>query len=244
MKKAIAIAQMILAFFVVSACSSSTVVTDEAPKQPIVIHHEPPKLRMNTDWVEDAGCKLTRYAPWSYSGNCLPYSSLREMGCERIEANYLLGGLSYPVATCTNSNLEPLGPHSEKVGCLLSERTEALIALVNGTYQFVGPEDIKTLSVPIESPNEALSYVLASKDYYAMYDIEIESYYEYFVDQIDDTFVEETEKGYLVHLFVGVEPVCSCGDHYTDAVDILVTREGKIKIVDSHHFYKFDGCVD
>lgn len=238
MKKVVIIVQVMLALFAISACSSLS-------KHPTVIHHAPPSLEINTDWIEEAGCDLNEYSPGHYSGTCSSESPLLKMGCERIKATYLFGALPYPVVICTNSGLEPLGSDYVEVGCYLSQHTKALLIFRDGTYQFVGVDDIKAMSVPIESPEEALSYVLAvTDDYYEMYDIEIESSYEYFVNEIEDTFVEQTQNGYLLHLFVNLEPKCSCGNHYTDAVDVLVDREGEIKEVESRHFYKFDGCVD
>jgi hypothetical protein len=256
MKKAIAV-QVLLVLFVISACSPSTVVeTDQATrqptvqidqesKQPVVTHHAMPNLRVDTGWIKDAGCSLHQYSSGYYSGSCSSESPLLKLGCESIEVKDVLGGLPYPVVTCTNSSLMPLGEDYTQVGCYLSQRTEALLTFRDGIYQFVGVDEVKAMSVPIESPEEALSYVLAvTDDYYEMYDIEIESYYEYFVDEIEDTFVEQTQNGYLLHLFANLEPKCSCGDHYTDAVDVLVDRDGEIKEVESRHFYKFDGCVD
>jgi hypothetical protein len=231
------VAQVLLVLFAISACSSSS-------KHPTVVHHTEPNLMINTDWIEDAGCPLTEYIPGHYSGLCSSESPLLELGCERIDVNHLLGGLPYPVVTCENSGLEPLGTDFTVVGCYLSYRTEAFLTFRDGAYQFIGKEEIKNMSVPIESPDEALSYVLASTNYYAIYDIEVDSYNYYFVNEIKDTFVEETQNGYLVHLFSDLEPHCGCGEHYTDAVDILVDRDGNIKLVKSRHIYKIDACVD
>jgi hypothetical protein len=226
-----------LVLSMISACSSFT-------KTPEVIEHPVPDLQVGTEWVEQAGCALDRYSPGHYSGTCSEDSPLAMMGCERITASDLLGGLPYPVVICENTELDSLGDDSVQVGCYLSYRTEALLTYRDGVYQFIGKDEIKTISVPIESPDEALSYVLASTNYYAMYDIEIDSFYHYFPSEIEETFVEETQNGFLLHLFVNLEPECGCEIHYTDAVEVSVDRDGNIRMVDSHHIYLFDGCVD
>lgn len=244
MKKAVV--QVLLFLFAISACSSSLeypTVIYPTVVNPTVINHTEPNIKINTDWIEEAGCPLDQYSPGHYSALCSPQSPLFELGCERIEVNHLLGGLSYPVVTCENDNLEPLGTDYIDTGCYLSHRTEALLTFRDGSYQFVGREEIKAMSVPIESPDEALSYILATTDYYAMYGIEIESYYVYYTDSVEDTFVEETPDGYLLHLFYNLEPRCGCGDHYTETADVLVQRDGRIT-VKYHKFYKFDVCID
>lgn len=245
---------IVLALSTISACSLSpqnptdvsaviTPTKTSAPKQPTIIHHSAPKLKVNLDWVEEAGCQLNEYSSGYYSGYCSSESPLYKMGCESILATYLFGGLPFQVVTCTNSNLEPLGPHYVERGCLISERTEALVAFINGTYQFVGQDDIKAMSAPIESPNEALSYVLVSGDYYARYAIELDTFEEYLVDQIDDTFVEVTDIGYLVHVFRHRNP-CGCQEHILDAVTVFVGKGGSIKVIDSYSISKNETCVD
>jgi hypothetical protein len=221
--------------------------TSESPtpisKQPSVIHHTAPTLKVNTDWIKKAGCPLKKYYSGRYSGTCSSDSPLLKMGCEEIEVRDLFGGLPYPVVTCENYGSEPLGTNYKEAGCYLSSHTETLLTFRNDTYQFIGTEEIRAMSVPIESPDEALSYVLATTDYYALYDIKPDSYSYYLVDEIEETFVQETQNGYLLHLFSDLDP-CGCGDHYTDAVGILVSKDGVIKQIDSYHFYKSNACAD
>ena len=226
----------LLFLFILVACSPTY-------KQPTVIHHAMPNLKVSTDWVETAGCHLNATSPERYSGSCTSESPLLKMGCERIEVSYLFGGLSFPVVTCANSDLELLGTDYAQVGCMF-QQTEAFLTLKDGNYQFVGTDEIKAMSVPIDSPDEALSYALVTTDYYAAYDFIINSYREFLVDKIEDTFVEEVPNGYIVHLFSNQEPQCGCGTHYTNSVAVLVYKNGNIKKINSHHVYKYDACVD
>jgi hypothetical protein len=222
---------VLIILLTISACSSSLeypTIVYSTVTHPTFIHHAEPNLRIDTDWVEDAGCSLDQHGHYS-GGLCSPDSPLRKLGCERIEVNHLFGGLPYPVVMCANDSLEPLGTDYTDAGCYLSHHTEALLTFRDGSYQFVGKEEITAMSVPIESPDEALSYILASTEYYEMYGIEIDSHYEYFATNVEDTFVEEKPEGYLLHLFYDIEPRCGCGDHYTESVDFLVQRDCRIK---------------
>lgn len=253
------IVTVLLVTLILAACAPGTRViptstfiiiptsTSEPPtpisKQPKIIHHTAPNLKVDTDWIKEAGCPLNEYTPGRYSATCSSNSPLLKMGCEGITANDLFGGLAYPVVTCENYGLEPLGSNYKEAGCYLSGHTESLLTFRDDAYQFIGTGEIQAMSVPIDSAEEALSYALAATDYYALYDIEIDAWYFYLVDEIEETFVQETRDGYLVHLFSDLNP-CGCDVHYTDAVDILVSSDGGIKQIESRHFYTSEACAD
>ncbi len=236
MKKHKLITLVISVLVTVSACSST--------KQPDVINHSKPDLKIETTWIESAGCQLQEVSPGYFSASCQADSALRQLGCEYITAKYLFGGLPYPVVLCENYHDEVSEPAFTKVGCYLSTRNEALLININGVYQLVDDKDLQSIVAPIESADEALSYVIATTDYYAMYDLELEKHSHYYVNKIEETYVRETPTGYLVHLFYFQEPFCGCGKHYVNAVDILVHTDGSTKLVKSRHFYSFSGCVD
>jgi hypothetical protein len=219
-----------------SACSSVS-------KTPEIIRHSLPITDLDTSWIESAGCQQQGIYPRYFYANCPPNSPLRELGCEEITVDNLLGGLPYPIAICENHQYQVNDPVFTKVGCLLSTRNEALLLFKEGVYQLVDIEDLKSIVAPIESSEEALSYVLATTNYRAMYNLEIDPY-KYFVNKIEETCVLETPTGYLVHLFYDQEPYCGCGKHYTNVVDIHVDKDGKTRTVKSRHFYMFNGCVD
>jgi len=99
-----------------------------------------------------------------------------------------------------------------------------------------GVADLQPVFAPVESADEALSYALAVADdnYYAAFGLKIHNdgsakvpypTPQYLVARIEDTHVEETTEGYLVHLFRS--PACLCG-YETYAVGVLVTREGQV----------------
>jgi len=175
LKKVNAIIQTFILFLIVSACSPES-------KQPTIIHRAAPDLKVETAWIEKAGCSLEEPAPLYSSGTCPSNSELFKMGCEKIGVSHLFGGLSYPLVLCYNFEYDSPGTEFAEVGCYLGNHHEAFLILKNGSYQLLGSGDLKDILAPINSPNEALSYVLASTEYYPQYDLEILSYNHYFVD--------------------------------------------------------------
>jgi len=114
-------------------------------------------------------------------------------------------------------------------------------------FELVETEDeFRSIFAPIAGPQEALSYALAVRDLSAYYGLGVDSRYQYFVEEIEDTHVEETAAGYLVHLFF--YEVFGCGPHLTYAVDVGVTTQGDVKEISREAIYKDpsedDLCVD
>ena len=100
---------------------------------------------------------------------------------------------------------------------------------------------------PIESSNEALSYALAATDlvaHYATRDDPFLHHADYFVEKLEDTHVEETAQGFVVHLFTAPIPLCGCGVHTVYAVDILVTKDGRVDQLNATEAYAVEACVD
>ncbi len=100
---------------------------------------------------------------------------------------------------------------------------------------------------PIESSDEALSYALVTTDLVARYETEddpIFRYADYFVDRVEDTHVEETIDGFVVHLFTMPTPLCGCGVHTVYAVDILVTKDGRVEQLNATEAYASEACID
>lgn len=228
------ISQMVSLFLVVLvsvACGS-----------PKVVNHPRPHLTVNTDWLETAGCTQGDYG-WA----CTPDSPVGILGCKYIAVFDLLGGLSpsHPFAICFNDSGEGYDlTKFRKEGCMMPVfRSHVLFK--DDAYQLVsGAAELQTVFAPVESTDEALSYALAATNLHAMYGQEIDSYYQYLVDELQDTHVDETTDGYLVHLYRPQRPLCGCGMHTVDAVDVLVTREGQVREAKSQPVYEFNACID
>jgi hypothetical protein len=117
----------------------------------------------------------------------------------------------------------------------------------NGEFVLLKTEqEFRRLFAPIESPDEALSYVLAIRNLSASYGSQYNPAYEYEVDTIEDTYVTSDSDGYLVHLFH--DQAFGCGPHWISEVDVHVSVEGKVEEVASKPIFRDpnldDVCID
>lgn len=107
-------------------------------------------------------------------------------------------------------------------------------------------EDFRQVFAPIESPDEALSYVLAVRNLMAYYGLKYDPAYEYEIDVVEDTHVTPEPGGYRVHLFY--DQVFGCGPHWTSAVDMHVSVEGNVEEAASRPIFRDPNldelCVD
>ena len=87
-------------------------------------------------------------------------------------------------------------------------------------------QDMAKVFAPIESENEALSYALAVTGYHALYELQGHPEYEVITKPLEESHVEYTSNGFLVHLFD--TDMCGCGPHITPAVDVLVRPDGTV----------------
>ena len=117
----------------------------------------------------------------------------------------------------------------------------------NGEFRLLKTKDeFRNVYAPIESPEEALSYVLAVTRYSAAYGIEYDPSMKYEVRKLEDTHVTSESDGYLLHLYF--DQFYGCGPHWTSAVDVHVSFEGAIKEVAQTQVFRDpqldDLCVD
>jgi hypothetical protein len=204
-----------------SACQST----------PEFINHTPPSLAVSMDvFSEDA--------------------LLANFGCDEIQAPpSLIGGLepSYPIAICAmkyipgegTEELEAViesGQYFYYTGGLFGSYVRYIV-YQNGEYVLLKTEeDLQKLFAPIESPEEALSYVLGVKNLSAYYGLRHDPAYEYEVDTIEDTYVTPDSDGYLVHLFH--DQVFGCGPHWISEVDVHVSVQGEIEERTSRQIFR------
>jgi hypothetical protein len=111
-------------------------------------------------------------------------------------------------------------------GCMGKFFYSYLIYLDGKVQLLSSAEDMAKVYAPIKSENEALSYALALTGYHALYELQGHPEYEVLSPPLEETHVEETDDGYIVHLFD--TDMCGCGPHVTPAVDILVRTDGSI----------------
>jgi hypothetical protein len=220
--------------------------------KPKFINHPMPNLSVSIDAFEEVGC--TPIADGAY--NCTGDSPLIALGCNQIAAPpNLLGGLdpSYPLAICDGPEPEadPLArPETRlwRAGGLLGDTYIRYVILRNGEAQILQSEEgFLSVYAPIESPEEALSYVLAIKELDAYYGLRYNSANRYKVKTIEDTHVTYDESdGYQVHLYY--YEFFGCGPHWTYEVVVRVTRNGMIQELSRTPIFRdptYDGlCVD
>lgn len=209
---------------------------------PRFVHHPVPDLAVNTDWLGEAGCTLSRGTTF----DCTPTGPLGTLGCEKVRVVDLYGGLSPsdPLVECDNYTGELAYRTGFSAGGCSIPYLTTHVMFKDNAYHLVGRAEVRALFAPIESADEALSYALAATDRQAIYGGKAERFYKYLAREIEDTHVDETSEGYLVHLFAPMDPRCGCGVHTVDAVDLLVMRDGQIRTVASQPVYEFDACID
>lgn len=215
---------------------------------PVVVRHTPAALVLDNQVFENAGCPKDGHN----LRHCADGSPVKALGCDGLqEPDNLLGGLTprYPMVICTVSDRTRSTRSPEFVynrGCILPSLVRYVVYR-EGHFQLLkSSADLQAAFAPVETPQEALSYALASTGMTALYGVDAPAGYRYFVDKIEETHVESTPGGYLVHLYQ--RQVCGCGPHTVSAVAVRVAREGVVEQGSKHRVYenpKEDGlCVD
>lgn len=195
---------------------------------PVFVNHDAPVTAFDPTTVEVAGCTFDEYG----SATCPPESSLSALGCSSIIlASNLLGALSGDVnliARCMTL-LEPGESDGEgiyKSGCMLLQENSYIVENHGDAVLLTSEEDFRYNFAPIESADEALSYALAVTGLNARYDVAPTEGFTYFTDRIEDTYVQQVEDSYLVHLWH--QEICGCSPFMTSQVDVLVHADGTI----------------
>ena len=203
---------------------------------PKIVNHPAPDLKVDFSSFEDAGCPLDEYG---YNRYCEEGSVLYTLGCDRLaEVLAEFGGLNpaYPMAICTyvpywrDDVVEPWNtPSSEyfyNVGGPMPMLVRYVI-FVDGEFRLIkNADEFRAVFGPVESPDEALSFSLALADVFPLYDLKFNLKYRYEVRILEETYVETTGDGYLVHVFD--YQFFGCGPHYYYVVDLNVTPDGRV----------------
>ena len=221
-----------------------------SPK-PRFINHPQPDLSVTFDAFV-AGCLNDG------SGQCLSESTRVALGCDEIQAPpSLLGGLnpSYPIAACqmipnqikpeTQAEIDR-GLYFFYTGGLFGSYVRYVISQ-DGEFRLIkSEEEFRAIYAPVETPEEALSYVLAVTNLSAYYGFAYDPAYKYEVSTIEDTYVTSEPDGYRLHLFH--DAVFGCGPHWISEVEVHVSAEGIIRETSSKPIFRDpnqdDLCVD
>jgi hypothetical protein len=203
---------------------------------PKIINHPKPDLKVDFSPFENADCPADEYG----FRHCDPASTLYILGCDRIdEVPGLMGGLTpaYPMAVCNympyyrSDVADPFGiPQSDyffNVGGPMPDLVRYVI-FKDGDFQLIkNPDEFRAVFASVDSPEEALSFALALTNVYAQYDLKFDMKYRYETKTLEDTYVEPTGDGYVVHAFD--YQFFGCGPHYYYAVDVIVTPDGQVQ---------------
>jgi hypothetical protein len=204
--------------------------------KPQFINHPAPDMPVAFDEFTNAGCPAG-----TSDKTCGADTPLADFGCNEILIpSNLMGGLepAYPLAICQidlragaqTPNIESEIERGEFIFYLggLSGSYIRYVVFQNGEYRLLKTKDeFRDVYAPIESPEEALSYVLAVTRYSAAYGLEYNPSMKYEVGTLEDTHVTSESDGYLLHLYY--DQFFGCGPHWTSAVDVHVSFEGAIK---------------
>jgi hypothetical protein len=212
---------------------------------PKIANHPKPELKVDFSPFENAGCPADEYG----TRHCDPDSTLYTLGCDRIdEVPELMGGLTpaYPIAVCNYMPYyrpdvaDPYNtPQSEyffNIGGPMPDLVRYVI-FKDGSFQLIkNPDEFRAVFAPVDNTDEALSFALALTDVYAQYDLKFDIRYRYEAKTLEDTFVETTGDGYIVHAFD--YQFFGCGPHYYYAVDLMVTPDGKVQEISRNEIYR------
>lgn len=238
MKKPIIIIVLILGVILISWWYFTSTMIIEKPE---------PNLTVDISPFIKAGCvKEKNYL------SCPSINLEEKYSCNRIALpSKYLGGLlpKVPIVECTFWKKNWTTDEGIILkGCVAPIlNLNKYIVLINGEFKLINnKEEFKQFFAPVETPEEALSFVVALTNSYPMYDIKIPPRYVVFKSKIEATYVKEISEGFKVHLFD--YQLCGCGPHLYYAVDYLVTNTGEIQEISRQKIYKDpmeDGlCVD
>lgn len=238
-------------FFLIGCSTPSTPKPEKTPEIENIsfVNHEQPDIKLDFSPFEKAGCSSNGSGKWY---ECSSKSPLFKLGCNSIIREPFLGGItpSYPIVGCYRMLTE----FTSDDECIEIEDRLAWVACYQyvifkeGNYQILrNMDEIRAAFAPVDSSEEALAFALLSNsDYSVQYGQTRKDNFVYYVQKIEDTYVETDSKGYIVHLFE--TRTIGCGPFDTNAVEVKVSRDGQVEEVSRFPVYRDpseDGlCVD
>ena len=188
---------------------------------PRFINHPAPEFSSSIGAFTFGGCNAE-------TGLCPPDSAIGQLGCQKVVARDLYGGLTpaVPSAWCIIETGQPANPQAFDYIDYPTPHYRGILIYHNNQYYIASnPGIVQDLYAPIETPDEALSYALLLTGYEPKYDQGIIAKAEYLTPVIEDTHVDKVANGFGLHLFV-TEPTSDC-EWTTSAVDVLVYPTGR-----------------
>ena len=209
---------------------------------PTIIPHPKPTLSVDLQVLRDAGCAID-WGRYSGAWVCPDNAAIKALGCDTLAPDNLFAGFNpyYPVMRCRTFQSPP--PDQEHFRCM-DYAYGSYLLFKDGQYRLIASQsELQSLFVPVDSADEALAYALIATDLAAKFDLDRVGG-DYYAATIEGTHVTETPEDYVVHLFANPERHCDCATFVTSAVDVLVTREGRVEVIESQPAYGFSACID
>jgi hypothetical protein len=182
--------------------------------------------------------------------DCSAAPAIQQLGCYgdflRIDAS--LGGLEPRVAIAECSAVvrdeSAATTGIVRLGCRLPLYRRYVIASRGGFALVASEAEFRDRFAPVTSPAEALAFATALTTAVPKWTIELGENEEFLADRIETTHVERFRSGFEVHLFDTER--CGCSQHPTSAVDLRVSRNGRVRTAGEEQVYQDTQviCVD
>jgi hypothetical protein len=188
----------------------------------------------NSNAFIDSGC-----VGEGFSLNCDSLGLKEKFGCMQIvNASQELDNLSpgLPIVECLYLGNDS-GPSQGilREGCMMPLFRKYVVKQGEDFKLIESAEDFKSEFAPVETKEEALAFAVALTSSLSRYDTSAPEGYFSVSSAITPTYANETENGYLVHLFDS--ELCGCGTHPYYAVDYLVSKDGNVTEIARQEIY-------
>lgn len=204
----------------------------------IFIEYPPPDWSINAERINETDCIGV------LQDSC---ADLIALGCDEIRPPaFYTGGLMPPFAIgeCIHYGESPPNRAYFKRPAGLDSRYRSYIVFQGDDYRLIiRRTEFREIFAPVESADEALSYAMAVTSLTADFSIDPNANIEYLVRVIEETHVEETPAGYVVHLFDSDRQM-GCDTHEFFAVKVLVTQAGEVSELSREKIYTSYACFD
>ncbi|MDD4652484.1 MAG: hypothetical protein PHQ34_09665 [Methanothrix sp.] len=183
------------------------------------------EIKNNSNAFIDSGC-----IGEGYSLNCDSLGLKEKFGCMQIvNASRELDNLSpcLPIVECLYLGNDS-GPSQGilREGCMMPLFRKYIVKQGEDFKLIESAADFKSEFAPVETKEEALAFAVALTSSMSRYDTSAPEGYFSVSSKITPTYSNETENGFIVHLFDS--ELCGCGTHPYYAVDYLVSRDGNV----------------
>lgn len=192
------------------------------------------EIKNNSNAFIEAGCIGD-----GFSLNCDSLDLEEKFGCMQIvNASRELDNLSLslPIVECLYLGNDS-GPSQGilREGCMMPLFRKYVVKQGEDFKLIESAEDFKSEFAPVETKEEALAFAVALTSSLSRYDTSAPEGYFSVSSTITPTYANETENGYIVHLFDS--QLCGCGTHPYYAVDYLVGKDGNVTEIARQEVY-------